>query len=109
MTTNFALKPRRDDPQAAMRVQSNLEQLRDVVDSFTGRFKEGSSTITSGNFNVVITHGLGSTNYKAQVTPTVDPGGRWWVSAKTATQFTINIITVAPVGGVSFDWVLKGA
>lgn len=109
MTTPFALKPRRDDPAAAQVVQRNLEQLRDVYDAYTSRIRIGFITITNGNTSVVVGHSLATAVYAAFVTPTSDPGGRVWISNKTSTAFTINLSTPAPLAGVTFDWLVKGA
>jgi len=35
------------------------------------------------------------------------PAGGYWVSNKTPTQFQINLAQPAPVGGASFDWMVK--
>lgn len=109
MTTTFPQRARRDDPNGHMVVQQNLEFLRDTYDSAQGKFKQGTSTVTNGNTTVVVTHALGVASYQISLTPTTDPGGRYWVSGKSATQFTINLQVAAPVAGVSFDWIVKGA
>lgn len=109
MATNFSLKPRREDPAGHMIVQRNLEFLRDVVDAFTGKLLRGSATVPNAATTVVVTHGLGSASYAVVVTPTADPGGRFWVSGKSSTQFTINLSAAAGGAGVPFDWIVKGA
>lgn len=109
MATTFARSPKRDDPNGHMTVQANLDQLRDAFDASVGKFKQGTSTVTSANTSLVVTHGLGAATHQVMLTPLVDPAGRWWVSNKTATQFQINLQVAAPVGGIQFDWVVKGA
>jgi hypothetical protein len=92
-----------------MVVQNNLEYLRDQFDGQTTKLKQGSATVPNGATTVNVTHSLGiATNYVA-LTPTVDPGGRYWVTGKSATAFTINLQVAAPVAGISFDWIVKGA
>lgn len=92
-----------------MVVQQNLEFLRDAFDSTQGKFKQGASTVTSGNTTVVVSHALGAASYQVSLTPLADPQGRFWITGKSATQFTINLQVAAPVAGVSFDWIVKGA
>lgn len=109
MTTTFPQRARRDDPNGHMVVQNNLDFLRDAFDSTLAKFKSDSVTIGVGATTVVVTHSLGIASNAVAITPTIDPGGRFWVSAKSATQFQINLQVAAPVGGISFDYIVKGA
>lgn len=109
MTTTFPLRAKRDDPNGHMIVQQMLEFLRDAYDTYIGKAKFGSATVTNGNTTVTVTHSLGAANYAALVTPTVDPAGRFWLSGKSSTAFTINLQVAAGVGGVTFDWEVRGA
>ncbi len=64
----------------------------------------GTSTITAGQTSVTVTHGLAATPTRVQVTPTTATGGKdYYISAKTATTFTIDIDS-AHTGDISFDW-----
>lgn len=91
-----------------MVVQRNLETLRDVVDAFNVKQLRGTATVPNAATTVVVIHGLASASYAVEVTPTADPGGRWWVSGKTSTQFTINLSVAAGGAGVPFDWTVRG-
>lgn len=92
-----------------MTVQFLVEVLRDALDAFIAKFTVGTATVTNGNTTATVTHGLNMASNYVSLTPTADPGGRYWVSNKTATAFQINLQTAAGVGGVSFDWLVKGA
>jgi hypothetical protein len=92
-----------------MVVQQMLEFLRDVFDKFVGNFVLGSGTVLQGNTTLVVTHGLGNATYAVVASPKLNPGGNWWITGKTSTQFTINLAAAAPVGGIPFDWLVKGA
>jgi hypothetical protein len=107
--TEFPTRARRDDRNGHMVVQQLLEFLRDQFDKFWQGQIRGNSTVPNTATTLVVTHGLGQPTYSVVATPLVDPGvGRWWISNKTATQFQINLTTAAPVGGVPFDWIVKG-
>jgi len=92
-----------------MTVQEMLEYLRDKYDGFQNKFVGGTSTVAQGNTTLVVTHSLGTPTYSVVAVPAVNPGGNWWVSNKTATQFQLNLAVAAPVGGVPFEWQVKGA
>lgn len=111
MATNFPLRAKRGDPENGyMVVQQMVEFLRDVFDRFTGTITRGSATVTNGNTTVAvpIPSNIGAT-YSVGLTPLADPGGRFWVTGKTSSQFVINLGVAAPVAGVGFDWTAKGA
>jgi len=91
-----------------MTVQFLVEYLRDQFDKFWNRFASGTATVAQGNTTQVVTHSLGVSTYGLALTPLADPGGTFWASGKSATQFTINLQTAAPIGGISFDWLVKG-
>jgi hypothetical protein len=102
-------QPRHDDPNAAMTVWQILLLFFDWINSnYVAQFKSGSSTVPNGSTTLVVSHGLGVASYRAELTPLQDPGGRYWVSNKTGSQFQINLSVVAPVGGIAFDWLVKG-
>ena len=66
---------------------------------------DGSATITAGNTNVTVTHGLGRTP-KVTATAKGQGGVQNWVSNVGNTTFKINI--VAPQGAdVDFDYIAK--
>ena len=69
------------------------------------QMKSGTATILQTTTTIPVTHGLAATPTRVQVTPTVSPTAFWWVSGKGTTNFTINLASAAPTGGVSFDWV----
>ncbi len=64
----------------------------------------GSATVTAGDTTVNVTHGLGTTPARVQLTPTASwVGTTWYVSAKGATTFTITLS--ASIGtNITFDW-----
>jgi hypothetical protein len=91
-------------------VQEMVLFLRDAFDKFQVKFQAGQATVAQSNTSIAVS--LPSNPgaiYSVALTPTVDPGGRYWVTGKSSTGFTINLQTAAPVGGVSFDWSVKGA
>jgi hypothetical protein len=109
-TTNFPMRPRRDDPVGGyLTVQQMVEYLRDVFDKFKDSFVRGQATVASGatTVSVAMAASPGST-YSVVVQPLVNPGGTFWVSAKTGTSFTINLAVAAPAGGCPFDYIAKG-
>lgn len=61
----------------------------------------GTVTITSGNTSVVITHNLGSTNYKVKFESNADVISHWW-SNKTANDVTVNMS--GPQFGIDVDF-----
>lgn len=112
MATLFPLRARRDqDPsQGVQIVQQMVEFLRDVFDKFTNTVVRGNTTMLATATTVVVSFATQpGTVYSVAVTPLADPGGRVWVSAKSASGFTINSSVAAPVGGLAFDWIAKGA
>jgi hypothetical protein len=106
--TEFPTRARRNDRYGHMVVQQLLEFLRDNYDRFAGSFVQGSTTVPQGATTIVVTHGLGAAIYVATASPTVNPGGNWWISNKTATTFQLNLAAAAPLGGVPFQWQVKG-
>lgn len=91
-----------------MTVQRNLEFLRDAFDKNVAKIVFGTTTVPQGATNVVASHTLGASTYAAVATPQVNPGGNWWISNKATTSFQLNLAVAAPVGGITFDWILKG-
>ena len=64
----------------------------------------GSATVSSGNLFVMVTHGLGSTPDRVQLTPTTDPAdAAWYVSSKGASQFAITLVATHS-SDITFDW-----
>jgi hypothetical protein len=75
-----------------------------VWQSNTGYVTRSSGTGSlAAATTLTVTHGLSGTPSRVEVTPTSDPGAgiRWWISAKTATTFTI---TTSAAATFSFDW-----
>src|SRR5215467_6645783 len=99
---------RNDIEEGYLVVQQMVEYLRDVFDKFVAGSARGTATITQTNTSVVVNipSTVGGT-YSAQVTPLQDPGGRYWISTKSSSGFTINLSVAAPVGGVAFDWLVR--
>lgn len=64
----------------------------------------GTATVTAGQTSVEVTHGLSTTPDRVLLTPTTDwQSTTWYVSAKTATTFTITLSS--SIGSnVVFDW-----
>jgi hypothetical protein len=102
---------RRGDPEEGyLVVQQMVEFLRDAFDKFASVNARGSSTIIQGNTSVGVSFASAvGAIYSVAVTPIGDPGSRFWVSGKSSGGFTINLQTAAPVGGVNFDWLVRGA
>lgn len=107
-TILFPEKPRREDPQAAMVVQRNLNFLRDQLEDLIKESEGGSATVTVGNTSVSVTLTQTYAAYSVVISPTKDPGVRYWVSNKATTTFQINLQSAAPAGGISFDYIVKG-
>jgi hypothetical protein len=103
------MSAKRFDPENGyMTVQQMVLYLRDVFDKFANTFQRGTATVAASSTGVAVT--IASTSsYALTVTPLGDPGGRWWVSGKSGTGFTINLQVAAPAGGLSFDWTVKGS
>jgi hypothetical protein len=100
---------RRGDPEEGyLVVQQMVEFLRDAFDKSTGAFQKGTATVPNAATTVGVTF-TSTPNGAVSVTPLADPGGRWWVSAKSATGFTINLQVAAGGSGVAFDWMVKGS
>lgn len=111
-TTNFPTRPTRtaDPVQQISTVWSMiLWFVNTVYDAFVNKFGQGSATVTSGNTTLAVVHSLGAATYTVDLTPLADPGGRYWVTGKTSSQFVINLQVAAPVAGVPFDWRVKAA
>lgn len=81
----------------------------------TGHITENSgvATVASGSTTIVVSHGLASNTNTAPptakdiiVTPTNDLGSatKFWVSAVTATTFTISVDTAPGGSGATFAW-----
>jgi len=110
-TTTFPQSPTRFNDAAgiAWTIWQNILWSTSVVfDVFVNKFDEGNAVVAAGQTFVAVGHGLAVSNYAVVVTPTADPGSRFWVSNKTSTQFRINLQT-APGGAVAFDWSAKAA
>ena len=110
MATQFPFNAKRGDPENGyMVVQQMVLFLRDAFDTFTGKVLRGNNTVLQAATTVVCTLPATLAVYSVAATPLVNPGGNWWISGKTTTQFTINLAVAAPVGGIAFDWIVKGA
>ena len=86
---------------------SVYDNFVNTVNSFIGKFATGTATVANTNTTVNVIHNLGTTNYVVELTPLQNPGGAFWVTGKTASQFTINLAVAAGVGGQAFDWIVK--
>lgn len=73
-------------------------------DGSIGVRKSDSATLSAGDTYVDVTHGLGGTPSRVQLTPTSNLGGRtFWISDKGATTFRINISS-SDLEDHTFDW-----
>lgn len=104
----FKTRSRREDPFGHKTVELNLDDLLNAYNTFVNKFRSGSVTVPQAATTLTVVHSVGMTNSVA-VTPMLDPGGRYWISGKTATQFVINLQVAAPLGGIPFDYLVKGA
>ncbi len=59
--------------------------------------------VSSTTASVVFAVPQYDTNYRINLTPTADPVGRWWVSTKSTTGFTVSS---SASNSASFDWQL---
>jgi hypothetical protein len=98
-----------DPAKAPGILQNALDFLADLFDKFTAATAKGTATVTNGNVAVAVAFATPITSPAVVVTPLSDPGGRFWTSARTSSGFTINLGVAAPVAGVVFDWIAKGA
>jgi hypothetical protein len=108
-TLTFKTRSRRDDPFGHKTVELNLDDLLAAYNTFVQKFASGSVSVPAGQTTLNVAHTSVGSIHAVTVTPTGDPGGRWWISGKTATGFTINLQVAAPAGGVGFDYFVKGA
>lgn len=90
-------------------LQNCIDFLAGVVDTFMSAQASGLATVTNGNTTVAVLFASPITTPRVEITPVADPGGRYWTSARTNSGFTINLSVAAPVAGVQFDWIAKGA
>lgn len=90
-------------------LQNCIDFLADFVDKFTSKFAQGTATVANGNTTVAVLFPTSILSPAVEITPVADPGGRYWISARTGSGFTINLSVAAPVAGVAFDWIAKGA
>lgn len=90
-------------------LQNNLDFLANLFDVFQNKQAKNTSTITNGNTFVDVNFASPITNPSVVVTPVADPGARYWISNRTSAGFRINQGVAAPVAGVAYDWIAKGA
>ncbi len=109
--TTFPQVPNRHDRDLGAQVWTVWTMLKylanNVYDRFVASFVSGSATVVATTTTIVVTHSLNAATYAVMITPIGDPGGRYWVSAKTVTQFTINMQVAAGGSGQLFDWMVK--
>lgn len=71
----------------------------------------GTATVANGTTNIVVSHGLSITPTAQQITltPTNNLGtaAKYWVSALTSTQFTINVDVSPGATTATFGWSAK--
>lgn len=64
----------------------------------------GTTSISTLQTSVVVSHGMALTPVNITVTPQGNPGAvTWWVTSVTSTQFTLNV-SAAPSSTLSFFW-----
>jgi parallel beta-helix repeat protein len=65
----------------------------------------GSASVAAASSTIAVTHNMYKSPARIQLTPTADTQGlRWYVSARTATTFTITLNSNAVTNPVTFDW-----
>lgn len=109
MTIRFPQRVKTNDENPWATLQNNLEYLADLFDKFQGAQAKGTATITNGNTFVDVSFTSTITTPAVVVTPLADPGARYWISNRTGAGFRINQGVAAPVAGVGYDWIAKGA
>lgn len=78
------------------------------VKAGTARFRnKGQSAIAQGATSIVVTHNLLATPNLQDFQIIPNASCTWWISNITSTQFTINIASAAPTGGITFGWHCK--
>ena len=77
--------------------------------SVRGSGLSGNATIPAGNTSVAVNHSLGNgLTPKVFIQPTQKMAAlNWWVSGKSASQFTINISAASAGSALSFDWLVS--
>jgi hypothetical protein len=67
--------------------------------------ESGTAEVAGGSTSIVVSHGANFTPTfgQVQLTPRDNPGANYWVSAITATTFTISMAS-APGGAIRFGW-----
>lgn len=108
ITTNFPIRPNRRnlDPWTIWYLLQWL--ANSIFDPFQNKFQQGTATVVGGTTSIAVPGiSIAGGVYQVSVVPLSDPGSRYWVSAKTSSQFTINLQS-APAGNVTFDWTAKG-
>ena len=108
---NYGFRP---TPAASAGVESRVKRLEgklveDGRSAAVRTGKGGTATIGSATTSVVVTHGYGATPTPGMIhitptnSPTNDPGNMW-VSAISATQFTVNCRNDPGASGLTFGW-----
>jgi len=85
----------------------NVQGANDIVRDNLGYVTEnsGTATVANGQTTVTVTHGLATTPTRVQVTPTLlSNAASFWVTAKGATTFVINVNADPGAGTATFDW-----
>lgn len=88
---------------------SDGDGLHDFLEAVEVRRNASTSTITSGNTSVTVTHGAGYTPDPWDIdvhptnNPTNDPGW-FWVDTITSTTFKINVRANPGTSGATFAW-----
>lgn len=69
--------------------------------------RRGSATITAGNTSVSVTLSPAepNANYRLSLSTNYDHGRMWWTN-KAVGGFDVTVITAAPGGGATVDWLL---
>lgn len=109
MAIQFPQRITKDSEDSWVVLQNNLDFLSNLFDLFQNKFLKGTATVTNGNTFVDVSFSTTITNPAVVITPVADPGGRFWISNRTSGGFRINQGVAAPVAGVAYDWIAKGA
>ena len=88
-------------------------KLHGATGDLLSRYNGAETAILNGNTALTVTHNGFITPKASDITITLTGDWRnagvarsWWISAITATQFTITTDVAAPVGGLPFSWEL---
>jgi len=93
----------RNNTTGALSVSGANTKVMDNIGYVTEN--SGTATVANGQTTVTVTHGLATTPTRVQATPTLlSNAASFWVTAKGATTFVINVNADPGAGTAAFDW-----